>query len=70
VLGVEPRGHSQVIKARIPMSEVLKYAPDLNSMTGRPRLLPHGVLHYDELPGHLVDKVVRASKQHEPEGTA
>ncbi len=34
VLGAEPKGNGQqVIKAHVPMSEVLRYAPDLRSMT-------------------------------------
>jgi elongation factor G len=70
VLGVEPKGHSQVIKARVPMSEVLKYAPDLNSMTGGRGSFHMEFSHYEELPAHLVDKVVKSSKQQEAEGAA
>src|SRR2546430_6037842 len=34
VLGVETKGNGQqVIKAHVPMAEVLRYAPDLRSMT-------------------------------------
>src|SRR6185369_3575822 len=33
VLGVDPKPPQQVIRAEVPMSEVLKYAPDLRSMT-------------------------------------
>ena len=33
VLGVDSKGHGQVIKALVPMSEILKYAPDLRSIT-------------------------------------
>ncbi|HSR12166.1 MAG TPA: elongation factor G, partial [Thermodesulfobacteriota bacterium] len=33
VLSVEPRPKGQVIKVQVPLSEVLKYAPDLTSMT-------------------------------------
>ncbi len=63
VLGVEPKGHSQVIKARVPMAEVLKYAPDLNSMTAGRGSFHMEFSHYEELPAHLVDKVVQASKR-------
>ena len=34
VQGVNPQGDQQLIKAQIPLAEVLSYAPDLNSMTG------------------------------------
>ena len=33
VLGMESKGAGQVIKALVPMAEVLKYAPDLRSIT-------------------------------------
>ena len=45
VLGAEPKGHGQqVIRAHVPMAEVLRYAPDLRSMTQRPRRLRARVL--------------------------
>jgi elongation factor G len=33
VVGMDTKGHSQVIKSKVPMSEVLKYAPDLRALT-------------------------------------
>ncbi|MEW6273288.1 MAG: elongation factor G [Thermodesulfobacteriota bacterium] len=63
VQGVEPRGHSQVIKARVPMSEMLKYGPDLNAMTAGRGSFHMEFSHYEELPAHLVDKVVKEAKR-------
>jgi len=63
VQAVEPRGHSQVIKARVPMSEMLKYGPDLNAMTAGRGSFHMEFSHYEELPGHLVDKVVKEAKR-------
>jgi len=63
VQGVEPRGHSQVIKALIPMSEILTYAPDLNSMTAGRGSFHVEFSHYEELPAHLAEKVVREAKK-------
>src|SRR5262249_42107171 len=62
VLGVEGKGHNQVIKVRVPMSEVLKYAPDLNAMTAGRGSFHIEFSHYEELPAHLVEKVVKESK--------
>ena len=31
VVGMDTKGHNQVIKSKVPMSEVLKYAPDLRA---------------------------------------
>jgi elongation factor G len=63
VQGVEPRGHAQVIKAQVPMAEMLKYAPDLNAMTAGRGSFHAEFSHYEELPAHLVDKVVKESKR-------
>ncbi len=33
VLGMDSPGHHQIIKGQVPLAEILKYAPDLRSMT-------------------------------------
>ena len=46
---MDSKGGGQVIKALVPMSEILKYAPDLRSMTsGRGGFDAH-FSHYDEV---------------------
>ncbi len=62
VLGVEARGHNQVIKANVPMSEILRYAPDLTSMTSGRGEFQMEFARYDELPAHLTEKVVKEAK--------
>ncbi len=62
VSGVEPMANSQLIKAQVPMSEVLKYAPDLRSMTGGRGMFTMEFSHYDEVPSHLTAKIVEAAK--------
>jgi elongation factor G len=62
VEGMETKSHSEVIKARVPMAEVLKYSQDLNSMTSGRGSFTMEFSHYAELPPHLVDKVVKESK--------
>ncbi|MDX2168526.1 MAG: elongation factor G, partial [Deltaproteobacteria bacterium] len=70
VLGVDPKVGSQVIRALVPMAEVLRYSPDLRSMTSGRGAFTMEFDHYEELPAHLVDKVVkeaeerRAAQQH------
>ncbi len=70
VLGVDPKVGSQVIRALVPMAEVLRYSPDLRSMTSGRGAFTAEFDHYEELPAHLVDKVVkeaeerRAAQQH------
>jgi elongation factor G len=65
VLGVDPKGNYQAIRARVPMAEVLKYAPDLNSMTGGRGQFSLQFSHYEEVPSHLSEKVVAQSKKEE-----
>ncbi len=62
VNGVEPMANSQLIKAQVPMAEVLKYAPDLRSMTGGRGMFTMEFSHYEEVPSHLTAKIIAASK--------
>ena len=59
VQGMEPMGsEQQMIKAQIPLAEVLTYAPDLNSLTGGRGTYTMEFSHYDEVPAHLAQKVI------------
>ncbi|MBW1645491.1 MAG: elongation factor G [Deltaproteobacteria bacterium] len=58
VNGVEPMANSQLIKAHVPMAEVLKYAPDLRSMTGGRGMFTMKFSHYEEVPAHLAEKII------------
>jgi len=58
VLGMDPQGTTQVVNVQVPMSEVLKYAPELRSMTSDRGMFTMGFDHYAEVPAHMVDKVL------------
>ena len=58
VLGSDSQGGITEIKAHVPMSEVLRYAPDLRSMTGGQGVFTMEFDHYEEAPQPVVDKVV------------
>jgi len=58
-LGMEPSGAGMTdVKAEVPMSEMLSYAPDLRSITGGQGEFTMEFLRYEEVPGHLAGKVV------------
>ncbi len=59
VLGVDPKPPNQVIRAEVPMAEVLKYAPDLRSMTSGRGDFHMSFAHYEEVPPHLAEKVIK-----------
>jgi elongation factor G len=58
-LGMEPgAGGMTDIKAEVPMSEMLSYAPDLRAITGGRGEYTMEFARYEEVPGHLASKVV------------
>ena len=65
VLGMDAKGKYQIIKAQVPMAEVLKYALDLNSITGGRGTFVMEHSHYEELPAQLAEKVIAASQVEE-----
>jgi len=58
VVGVEPKANSQIIRAVVPMSEVLAYSNDLKSMTSDRGLFSMEFSHYEEVPSHMAQKVI------------
>jgi elongation factor G len=62
VQGMEVRGHTTIIKAQVPLAEMLSYASDLTSKTGARGSYSMEFSHYDEVPGHLSDKVIANAK--------
>jgi elongation factor G len=65
VLGMDTKGKYQVIKAEVPMAEVLKYALDLNSISGGRGTFQMEFSHYEEVPAQISDKVIAAAKEKE-----
>ena len=63
VLGVESKGNHQVVNANVPMSEMLKYMPDLNSKTGGRGTFTMEFSHYEEVPSQLTDKIIAQAKK-------
>jgi elongation factor G len=62
VQGMDVRGRSTVIKAQVPLAEMLSYASDLTSKTGARGSYTMEFDHYDEVPSHMADKVIANAK--------
>ncbi len=58
VLGSDSASGITEIKAHVPMSEVLRYAPDLRSMTGGQGVFTMEFAQYEEAPPPVVEKVI------------
>jgi elongation factor G len=63
IMGVEARGGNQIVKAVTPMAEMLKYAPDLRSMTGGRGTFTMEFSHYEEVPAHIAQKVIEQANR-------
>ena len=60
--GMEPRGSVQVIRAEVPLAEMLSYDAELTSMTGGRGSYHMEMDHYDEVPAHLQEKIIAAAR--------
>ncbi len=65
VLGMDSVGHHQIIKGQVPLAEILKYAPDLRSMTSGRGTFTYEHSHYEEIPSYIADKIIAESKKDE-----
>ena len=57
-----PKHHGTIIKAAVPLAEMLKYAPALNSLTGGRGTYSMDFSTYEEVPRELVTKVLEEHK--------
>ncbi|MBA2341586.1 MAG: elongation factor G [Pyrinomonadaceae bacterium] len=62
VQGMEMRGKNQVIKAQVPMAEMLNYQSTLNSITAARGSYHMEFSHYDPVPGQIAQKVVEQAR--------
>src|SRR5579862_5768325 len=59
--GMDRIGAMAEIKAELPMAELLAYAPDLRSLTGGQGDYTMEFLRYEDVPAHLVSRVMDAA---------
>ncbi len=58
VLGMEQKGNMRILKALVPMSEMLDFEPTLTSITGGRGSFIMEFSHYEETPAHIQQKVI------------
>jgi elongation factor G len=63
VLGSDSKGGVTEIKVHVPMSEILRYAPDLRSMTGGQGTFTMEFDHYEEAPPQVAEKIIAESRK-------
>jgi elongation factor G len=62
VQGMDARGKNQVVKAQVPMSEMLNYQSTLNSITAARGSFHMQFSHYDPVPAQIAQKIVQQAK--------
>jgi elongation factor G len=62
IAGMDTRGAMTIIKAQVPMAEMLTYEQHLNSATWGRGSYHMEYSHYDEVPSPLQAKIIAAAK--------
>ena len=62
IAGMDTKGGTQIIKAQVPMAEMLSYQNDLTSMTQGRATFSMEFDHYDYVPQIQAEKVIAAAK--------
>jgi len=62
IAGMDTRSGMTIIKAQVPMAEMLTYEQHLTSATGGRGTYHMEYSHYDEVPAHLQTKIIAAAK--------
>jgi elongation factor G len=62
IAGMDTRGAMTVIRAQVPMAEMLTYEQHLTSATGGRGSYHMEFSHYEEVPQHLQAKIIAAAK--------
>ncbi len=63
IQGMDMKGHTQIIRAQVPLAEMLTYAPTLTSLTAGRGSFHMEQSHYDIVPPHLAEKVIEEAKR-------
>ncbi|MFH1858079.1 MAG: elongation factor G [Candidatus Omnitrophota bacterium] len=62
MLGMESKGRMEILRAQVPLSEMLKYAPDLKSLTGGRGSYTMKFSHYEIVPQKLSQGIIQQAK--------
>ena len=63
VQGMDTKGNQAVVKAQVPLSEMLSYQSTLNSITGARGSYTMELDHYAEVPAMIAQKIVQKAQE-------
>ncbi len=67
IMGMEPSGIFQIIKAQVPLAELYMYSTQLRSITQGRGAYSRNFSHYEQVPSDLAQKIIEATKAEEEE---
>jgi len=65
IQGMDAEGTMQIVRAKVPLSELYKYSTALKSMTQGRATHQRTFSHYAPVPSHIQDKVIKENMQEE-----
>jgi len=63
IQGMAAKGHNQIVKAMVPLAEMLKYAPSLISITAGKGSYVMDLVGYEEVPREIINRVAEEQKK-------
>ena len=63
LLGLDTDGSWQIVSAHVPQAELFTYATELRSLTHGRGTFSATLDHYDDVPGHLAEKVIETHRK-------
>ncbi len=67
ILGMEPRGKKQVVRAHVPLAELYKYSSTLRSITQGRGSYKRTFVTYETVPPHVTERVIEQSAREKEE---
>ena len=65
IMGMDAQGHFQIVKAKVPLAELDRYATTLRSITSGRGIYSRSFSHYEQVPKDLEARVIEESKKEE-----
>lgn len=62
IQGVDVKGKNQIIRAKVPLAEMFRYATDLRSMTQGRGFYTMRFSHYEEVPTKIAERIITQAK--------
>jgi elongation factor G len=65
--GMDSKNGNQIIRAMVPLAEMLNYAPALRAMTQGRSTFHMEYSHYEEIPRQVAEKIIAEARRHRQE---